>query len=330
MAVATPLSVMGVWASWVFAEDPAVSVTQSVSIGISEFTWEGSEVLPDDVEGEDHSWLINNLINGEKNGTVIGLDNRNSDLNEYINNRLEGGWGWERDYFGSMAVTGDDEMEALFGAAASGLSFIIQVVSNTEYYIYTTSVYLGERGKTNFWQTSNGTPGNPSVPIGEYIYAIYRTKLTRPSSSAPWDIVETKEGMAKSDWYDENRSNANITQIPAFDINTWVEGTMGGAMNTNSAIWTFIGDDPTAYPDTADDTVHYRITPKSAGARRIVSYNTDAVITVYNASGALIATSQSGTDADGNAFVLVSWTGAANTMYYISVTGDTSITLKVE
>lgn len=330
LAVLTPLSVMGVWATWIFAQDPANPISASVSLDIAEFTWEGSEVLPDDVEGEDHAWLINNLISGEKNGTVIGLDNKNSDLNEYINNRLEGGWGWKRDYFGSMAVTGDDEMEALFGAAAQGLSFIVQVVSDTEYYIYTTSVYLGERGAPNFFNTSNKTPGKPSVPIGEYIYAIFRTKLTRASANDPWDIVETKAGKAKSDWYDENRTNANVTQIPAFDINTWVEAVMGEQMNTSSAIWTFIGDDPTAYPATAQSAVYYRITPASAGARRVYTYNTDAVITIYNASGTVVATSQSITDADGAPLISVSWTGAANTLYYISVTGDTSITLKVE
>ena len=216
-------SVGGVFAIWQYAEDPSASVADNVPFTLGEFKWEGSEILPDDVEGEDHAWLIKSLVSGTLNGRVIGLDNPDSALNEYISDRLAGGLGWKRDYFGSMAVTGDEEMEALFGAAAEGLSFIIQVKSNTEYYIYTTSVDLGERGEPNWLGTSNKTPGKPNVPLGSYVDHVYRTKITRPSTSEPWDIIETKRGKAISDWYDENRRNANITQIPAFDPNTWVE-----------------------------------------------------------------------------------------------------------
>ena len=216
-------SVGGVLATWRFAEDPVSTIDDSVPFTLGEFKWDGSEILPDDVEGEDHAWLIKSLVSVTSGGMVIGLDNPDSALNEYINDRLSGGLGWKRDYFGSMAVTGDEEMEALFGAAAQGLSFIIQVVSDTEYYIYTTSVDLGERGEANWLGTSNKTPGKPNVPIGSYVEYVYRTKITRPSTSAPWDIIETKRGKAVSDWYDENRRNANITQIPAFDPKTWVE-----------------------------------------------------------------------------------------------------------
>lgn len=216
-------SVGGVLATWRFAEDPVSTIDDSVPFTLGEFKWDGSEILPDDVEGEDHAWLIKSLVSGTSGGKVIGLDNPDSALNEYINDRLSGGLGWKRDYFGSMAVTGDEEMEALFGAAAQGLSFIIQVVSSTEYYIYTTSVDLGERGEANWLGTSNKTPGKPNVPIGSYVEYVYRTKITRSSTSAPWDIIETKRGKAISDWYDENRRNANITQIPAFDPKTWVE-----------------------------------------------------------------------------------------------------------
>jgi hypothetical protein len=49
--------------------------------------------LPDDEEaGEDHVWLIENLVAGvNANGVGIGLNNPNSDLNQYINDRLKGG-----------------------------------------------------------------------------------------------------------------------------------------------------------------------------------------------------------------------------------------------
>lgn len=215
----------GIFGAWVYSASVSPPIALPIELGL--FAWEGSEILPDqEEEGLDHVWLINNLVNGKNNkGKEIGLNNPDSDLNDYINDRLKGGWNWKRNYFGSMAVTGDDEMEELFGAAARGLSFIIEVDENDSniYYIYTTDVYLGQRGEPNWLGTSNKTPGKPTVPIGQYIEIIYRTKLVRPNSSSDFDIVETKKGKALSDWYDENRSNANITQIPAYDVNTWVE-----------------------------------------------------------------------------------------------------------
>ncbi len=320
------LSIGCVFADWHYSTDPAQAVNDQVFLEVSEFTWEGSDILPDDIQGEDHAWLINNLISGEKNGTVIGMDNPKSDLNEYIQDRLDGGLGWKRDYFGSMAVTGDAEMEALFGAAAQGLSFIIQVVNDNEYYIFTTSVYLGERGEPNWLNTGNKTPGKPSVPIGEYIYPIYRTKITRPNSSTPWNIVETKAGKALSDWYDENRRNANITQIPAFDPNSWVEAKLGGSATTGQAIWTFVGDEATAYPDARNTPVYYRLTPKSAGSRTVKCADPNCTITVYNSNGQVLATSTAASDGG----VSVTWSGSANTLYYLSFEGSMSMHFTVQ
>lgn len=320
------LSIGCVFADWHFATDPPQAVSDFLPLQASEFTWEGSDILPDDIQGEDHAWLIGNLISGTKNGNVIGLDNPDSDLNEYIQNRLDGGLGWKRDYFGSMAVTGDAEMEALFGAAAQGLSFIIQVVNDNEYYIFTTSVYLGERGEPNWINTGNKTPGKPSVAIGQYIYPIYRTKITRPNSSTPWNIVETKMGKALSDWYDENRRNANITQIPAFDPNSWVEAKLGDSATANQAIWTFVGDETTAYPDARNTPVYYQLKPQSAGNRTVKSSNPDCTIKVYNSNGQVLATSTP--TADGG--VSVSWNGGANTLYYLSLEGSMSMHFTVQ
>ena len=221
------LSVGGVSATWKYSNQTPSGVSESLNVLLDDFAWQGSEILPDDEEeGQDHLWLIQNLVDGSTSGdSSIGLNDKNSTINDYINDRLEGGLGWKRNYFGSMAVTGDDEMESIFGAAAKGLSFIIEVDENDSnvYYIYTTDVYLGERGEPNWLGTSNKTPGKPTVPIGQYIEVIYRTKLVRANSSSDFNIVETKKGKALSDWYDENRRNANITQIPAFDVNSWVE-----------------------------------------------------------------------------------------------------------
>lgn len=221
------LFIGGVSASWGYSAYIPDAISGNLTIALDDFMWTGVEELPEDEEsGLDHVWLIQNLVDGSSSGDPsIGLNDPNSTINDYINDRLKGGWGWKRNYFGSMAVTGDEEMEAIFGAAAKGLSFIIEVdeTNSNVYYIYTTDVVLGERGEPNWLGTSNKTPGKPTVPIGQYIEVIYRTKIVRENASAPFDIIETKKGKALSDWYDENRSNANVTQIPAFDVNTWVE-----------------------------------------------------------------------------------------------------------
>ena len=222
--LAVILTVSGAFATWQFAFPDIPESSASFAPVLGEFHWTGSEVLPDDVVGEDHVWLITNLVNGENaKGEEIGLNNPDSPLNDYINDRLDGGLGYSaRKYFGSMAVTGGRDMEELFGADAINLTFMVYVVSDTEYYIFTTGVDLGERGETNWLGTSNKTPGKPTHPLGTYISPIYRTKLTRTSKNADWEIVETQGGKAISCWYDENRRN-NITQIPSIDPTSWVE-----------------------------------------------------------------------------------------------------------
>ena len=224
VSLAVLLTVGGTLATWAFAGGGVIGTSASLAPVLGVFNWDGSEVLPDDVVGEDHIWLITNLVAGENaSGEEIGLNNPDSPLNDYIDDRLDGGLGYSgRDYFGSMAVTGGRDMEELFGADAINLTFMVYVVSNTEYYIFTTGVDLGERGEPNWLGTSNKTPGRPTHPLGTYISPIYRTKLTRPTKNADWEIVETQKGKALSCWYDENRRN-NITQIPSFDPTSWVE-----------------------------------------------------------------------------------------------------------
>ena len=333
LAVILSVVATGVYATWTYTSESPHDVSQTLDIVVGNFNWDGSEDLPDSVEGEDHAWLIRNLVAGvDDNGDVIGLNNPDSVLNDRINDRLDGGIGWRegRDYFGSMAISGGDEASQLFDAHTSGLSFIVQVESDTVYYIYTTSVYLGEKGEISFWG-SNKTPGNPSVPIGEYIYPIYKTKLVRENTNSDFAIVETKRGKAKSDWYDENRSNANATQIPSFDINTWTEDEMGNLANVSRGIWTFVGDDPTAYATKDMQHVYYRITPKTAGTYTVWTSNLDASIKILASDGTTaLATSSRITLSGGEERESLSWSASANTLYYIEITGDSVMQFHIQ
>ena len=212
-------SVGGVCATWKYCTTGPSPAKTEISITMGEFNWSGSEDLPtDDTIGEDHLSLIQQIVNHTKHG----LNTAGSYLNDEIKDRQKGGLGWSgRDTLGSMAVDQSSELSEIFGLDASNLEFLIQFKSSTEYYIFTTNVYLGERGEINILG-NNKTPGKPTVPIGQSIYPIYRTKVVK--TNGVWAPVETVEGYATSDWYDESRRNANATQIPSFDPNTFKEG----------------------------------------------------------------------------------------------------------
>lgn len=210
----------GVFATWQYSSMGPNSMHLDIPIKLGEFNWAGSGDLPtDDAIGEDHLALIQQIVNHSEHG----LNTSGSYLNDQIDARQDGGVGWSggRDTLGSMAVTQSDELNEIFGLDAKNLEFLIQFVSNTEYYIFTTGEYLGERGEINFWG-NNKTPGNPTVPIGGNIYPIYRTKIVK--TGGVWAATETKVGYAKSAWYEESRRNATATQIPSFDPDTFTEG----------------------------------------------------------------------------------------------------------
>lgn len=216
----TVFTIGGVYATWQYANIGPNPGKCDISIKLGEFNWAGSGDLPTDSEiGEDHISLVQNIIDHAEHG----LNKSDSYLNEQIEKRQKGGIGWRdgRDTLGSMAVDQSDELKDIFGLDANNLTFLIHIISDNEYHIYTTNVYLGERGEIN-WLGNNKTPGKPTVPIGQPIYVIYKTKVVK--TNGEWVAVETKVGYANSAWYEESRSNANATQIPSFDPNTFKEG----------------------------------------------------------------------------------------------------------
>ncbi len=220
MALLIIFSISGVYATWKYSNLGPNPVSYEISVRLGEFNWVGSGDLPtDDAIGENHISLIDQIINHPQHG----LNRSDSYLNDQIKDRQDGGIGWSggRDTLGSMAVTQSKELTEIFGLGSFSLDFLIKFESSTEYYIFTTGEYLGERGEINFWG-NNSKPGSPTVPIGENIYPIYRTKVIK--TDGVWAAVETKVGYAESAWYEESRRNANATQIPCFDPDTFQEG----------------------------------------------------------------------------------------------------------
>lgn len=221
VALVLILSVTGVYSAWKYAVGGVNDIHYDLKLDV--FPWIGAEVLPEEDEiGQNHRTLIEAIINGDG----IGLNTSKSYLNGEIKDRRDGGLGWSggRDTLGSMAVSQGSELNELFSLSSVNLDFLLRFVDDTHYEIYTTGVYLGEKGELNWLQTRRTKDGKPTVPIGEYIYPIYKTTVVK--TNGVWEAVETQEGSAKSAWYEESRSNANLTQIPSFDPDTWKEGNL--------------------------------------------------------------------------------------------------------
>lgn len=307
-------STTGVYATWQYAGLTPVPVDTEISVTIA--AWTGSEILPeDDAIGENHRLLVENIVNGDN----IGLNTSGSYLNEQIAKRQDD---FGRDTLGSMAVTQGSELERLFGTdgEAENLTFLIHFVSDTEYEIFTTGVYLGERGTVGYsWFTPyTKTPGDPTVPIGEYIYPVYKTTVV--NTDGTWTATETKLGAAKSAWYDENQNDRykNVTQIPSMNPDSWTEDVTLGT-NVTNAIWTYEGQTLTARCGNSSTVLYYQIKPDASGTLTVSSETVGARFSILNESG--------GTLISGD--LSASYPVTTDTKYYIAVRGAASISFTI-
>lgn len=201
-------------ASWKFASDRLNDISDDYRVNLD---WP--------ILSSTAKTLAENIVNHPTNG----MNNSKSYLNDQISSR----WskltiGGRRNTLGSMAATQGDDLDEDFNLTAGGVDFLLHFIDDDNdgdidyYYLYICEVYLGKKGEINFWGTSNKTPGEPTTPIGEYIYPIHRFKVTKVNGK--WTIGVEEIGSCKSVWYEESRSSSNATQIPSFDPNTWVDG----------------------------------------------------------------------------------------------------------
>lgn len=210
-------STAGVWASWEYTGDFVPSY--SLTIDVQAFPWEGSEILPDDVVGQNHKQLIDSIIYGttEANGKIkeIGLNSPKSELNQQISDRSNIG----RDTFGSMDVRDSSEMANIFDLDTSNLAFMIHSpADDTDVkYIFTTDGNLGP-------SSTLLNPKDPYYAEGERIYPIYRTKIIKKintDGNAVWEPTETIVGSAESAFYANDWFGSWAVKNPAFDVDTF-------------------------------------------------------------------------------------------------------------
>lgn len=320
------LSVVGVSASWIYAVKPIEPVVEKIEIDI--FPWEGSDILPDDVIGQNHSALIANMLNGtmtDSNGNQIniGINNPNSELSTQIDNRLDR----NKYTFGSMDVWDSEQMNSIFGLEAAELTFMIYSPrDNTSVkYLYTTGCDLGETG-TLWWSNEN-------YPIGERIYPIYRTRLELEEyadGSTEWIAVKTVLGSANSAFYDNDYFGSSISKNPAFDPLTFApyysedcesgETAIAVGSTVSNAIYTYSGQSVSVGKNSADETTYFKFPVSSAGTATITrgENSTHLLLEVYSDVGLnnLVATNQGNT---------LSFSAQRNTTYYIKATGDVTV-----
>lgn len=333
ISVALLFTITGVFASWIYAEESPDP--QETTIQFLLFPWEGSEILPDDVVGENHKVLIDNIVNGtmtDSNGNSvgIGLNNPDSQLSQQIDDRIS-----KRKYtFGSMDFYDSDEMHAIFGLEAANLTFMVYSPQNNTNvkYLYTTNCDLGEAGYL-WW-------GNAKYPTGERVYPIYRTRLEYQDSvddngnpTKAWVAVKTVLGSAESAYYDNDTFGSAISKNPAFNPTTFApinsedcesgDSVVELGKTVNSAIYIPLGTtvDEVAY---STDKTYFKYTATTNGTVRITPTEKSDLLTIsVYSNSALTNLVASG---KGQEF---SFTVSSRT-YYIVATGDMEVNFKIQ
>lgn len=312
LAVLLIVSVGGTFATWQYARGKCDDVVENLPLDV--FPWEGAEILPEEDEvGKNHRNLIEMILNGtvtDANGNVtkLGLNHSGSYINNEIKDR-SGSWLAKSDTLGSMDFWEKADIEKYFNTSNENITFVIyfpEGVSNT-YYLFTTDVDL----ETN---------DSPNIAIGEDIYPIYRTVLTK-NSEGIWEATETKLGYAESDWYD-NRITGSLLRYPSFDPASWVEGEMG--MTVETAIWAYSGQNSTIYPENTATVVYYKLKPSSRTSYTV--YTADEAVQIYvldnNQNMVVVTDGAQGSNK-------VTFTASANTVYYIKISGSTKIDFSI-
>ena len=185
----------GVYASWQYQKSPTPAEAP-LSVGIKDFYWAPEEILPDyESIGESHLDLLNSIVNDRSNG----LNNQSSPLNGEIKNRIQE----NKNTVGSMAVVQGGNLKHLFTTSATeALEFVIEFVSDTEYFIYTfEDDELNKTGKEG-----------AIIPV----FQSYCKK-----TDGVWEIIGSRSGTATTKYYDSNKGGKRLS----IDVTTWVKKT---------------------------------------------------------------------------------------------------------
>ena len=311
--VALILTVGGVSATWFYSMGTAKGAEGQIPV-IS-FPWEGAEELPNQA-GEDHKQLIDTILSGvvtDGNGstTNIGLNNPNSYLAQEIASRTSN-WRFSSDTLGSMDYWESSDINKYFDLDTGELAFLLYFPEGAgdTYYLFTMTDNLGGQN-------------DPNVPVGEYIYPVYRTTLEK-DAEGNYQATMTEEGYAPSAYYSNPITGSIFVKYPSINPGSWRAGTRGDT--TETAVYTFVGETQTAYLDTDTNIKYYKTEQLSArSVLRLSTTSTRSSLHIYDTNMKEV-TLQTGEQGERE----MTFVARANTTYYIVVVGDHYTTFTLE
>ena len=177
----------GAYATWIFAEEPAVSKQDSNSIILSEFVWAPEEILPDVTPGQNYLDLYESILNNNKGGLNSSKDTLENALFKDDEGLLHG----------DENVSGGNLKHLFVTSASRELDFIAQRISNTEIHVY---MYQASQAK-------GGAVGVTKINVYMTIYL---------SDGEDWEGAEAQLGTAIVQYM----PNSNIIAI---DVGTWTK-----------------------------------------------------------------------------------------------------------
>ncbi len=304
----------GAAATWKYSNPTIESASGSWEITLGALDWTGSDILPDDGSvGQKHSALIQMILNGtitDNSGKVtnLGLNFNDSYLSKEIKDRSSS-WFAGSDTLGSMDFWEASDINKYFNTSTENVTFVLYFPEGVDdtYYLYTTSVKLEIND-------------SPSIAIGSDIYPIYET-IIKKNDIGVYEAVQTTLGYAESDYYD-NRITGGLLRVPSFDPSTFKAGELGHTQST--AIWTFKGDNATAYPASKTAPIYYRVRPSSQTTYTITaSMGTRVYVLDQNSKQVAVSAGAQGS-------ATVTFTASANKTYYIRFEGAEAIGYEIK
>ena len=303
-----------VFATWSY--DGALSANIDLNINVMVMPWEGADELPNQSEyGNNHKILIENVLNGtyvSGNSTQnIGLNTPDSYLVQEIEKRKDISYR-DANQLGSMDLWQSDRINEFFNLSTSSnkVEFILKFPDGSDdtYYLYSTSLDLGDG-----W--------SPEIPVGTYIFPVYKTTLQR-NADGIWEAISTEVGHAKSARY--NNPYTGLALGNAFDTNSWVKGKIGTSFD--DAIYTKLNYSmPVETHEESTETYYYYDSSSTTNVSVAVQNSTKAIVYVYDNNGNLVTTR----DNTSQGSQTVTFKPSRNTRYYVKVTGDTYCTFTI-
>lgn len=158
------ISVSSVLAVWKYAQ-AALSESVSVGVTLSEFLWTPEELLPSDTPGENHVVLLGEILENIKVGLNASKDTLEQAVNQYGT------------LYSQQKIQGGTLKHLLASSDTANLEFVMEYVSDSEYFLYTFSDDALLAGTVDITQIT-----------------VYRTTLEKESGT--WKTVAAAQGYS--------------------------------------------------------------------------------------------------------------------------------------